>query len=146
MSSRETSPLSRSNGYTRQKEPRVQRPCGVLSKFQGDLLFTLGALGRGADHRTLEAPGKGTEGVTRRKRGLLKMAGVVRQRRALSEGNSGSSDSSFSIRELRTRMVPLKRLPCPALGPVLGSSPTPMVTLKALISKVAHRAIEVSPR
>lgn len=80
----------------------------MLSKLQGDLLFTLGALGRGADHRTLEAPGKGTEGITLQKRGPLKRCSSVR---ALLEGSSGSSGSSFYVRDLRTRMVPLKRLP-----------------------------------
>lgn len=67
------------------------------------MLERQGWLGKDADHRGLEAPGKGTEGFTLQKRRFSRCQTCCSSRVSL-EGNSGSSDPSFYIRKLGTKV------------------------------------------
>lgn len=63
-------------GLHQAEKAPMQRHSNRLGELQGDLLCMLerqGWLEKDADHRTLEAPGKGIEDFTLQTRGFLKM-------------------------------------------------------------------------
>lgn len=89
----------------------MQRYSNVLSKLQETCSYW-GDRGdwANADHRTLEAPGKGTEGFTLQKWGFLKVPDMVQQSDLFRRQLWQQCDPSFYIRKLGTEMGPLMGL------------------------------------
>lgn len=94
-------------GLHQAEKAPMQRHSNRLGELQGDLLCMLerqGWLEKDADHRTLEAPGKGIEeGLHPTDEGISQDARYGAVGRSLLKGNSGS-------RKLGTKVGPLMEL------------------------------------